>query len=480
MSRRMLALSVVCLSFGLPGSSIAADHEVDSSFGPNGTGWHRLYEPGNATQDQFAVAHARTADGGYVVALEFPNGGANGGTGKRIGLQRLSQNGTLVTNWGTNGRVVKDAWLTSVIDMTIDAQGRIIVIGPTPGPGGVSDFGVVRFNADGTVDTSFAGDGGAAVGFDGALNWDDWPTSVLAEADGRIVVAGSTVPAGLKSRWAVLRLNENGTIDNSFGSIDDGQGGRRGSNDAFIDGEPASGERILKIASGYYVITGTTQFSSTDWDFAARILTPSGGQWANFAGSGRFSVDIPSGSIDQLRDAVLVNPTTILLVGDANDKFAALRIVASANGMGQYTQLALDTSFVGSAIPTTPFVFVGNTSNSSSASAAIDNEGRAWIVGVESFPGTVGKGLVMRLNPNGSLDSSFANGIGYSYNSAPITGGGNSTSHYTQLSKVSIVGSQAVLLGSAADGAVTHDDFDGVITRLQSGSLELFSDGFEP
>lgn len=135
-----------------------------------------------------------------MAVAELPGGGANGNAGKRIGLFRLG------SGFGNAGRVCKDAWLTGVSAMTVDAQGRIIVVGTTPGPGGLSDFGVARFNADGSDDASLAGDGGTAFGFDdaGVVDSDDSPTSVLAEADGKIVVAGSVLYAARRavSAWS--------------------------------------------------------------------------------------------------------------------------------------------------------------------------------------------------------------------------------------------------------------------------------------
>lgn len=498
MLHRILVLAAIGLSLGLPGSAMAGDTDIDPTFAGAGiNNWLRLYEPGGGSQHEFGVAHARTADGGYVVAASVPGGAANGGTGKRIGLFRLDHNGNLVIGFGTNGRVMKDAWLTSVTDMTIDAQGRIIVIGATPGQGGLSDFGVVRFNADGSDDTSFAGDGGTAVGFDvTGVAFDDLPASVLAEADGRIVVAGSTTPQGSTSRWAVLRLDENGSIDSSFGSISNGQGGHRGSSATFVEGDPAVGQRILRIASGYYVIAGTSEYSATDRDFAAAILTPSGSEWAAYAGSRSFPIDEPgpAGPIDILSDAVLVNPTTVLLVGTASGHFAATRIVASANNMGQYADLTWDPSFVGSGLPR-PYIFVGGVSDSILASAAVDASGRSWLVGYSTAQmradmdlgaragATIGPagtplaaGFVTRLHSDGSPDLDFSGGSAFWFFHAPYTT--SDVSYQTLFSRVLFDGPQAVLLGSATYSTSSNTDFDAVITRLQSSDV-IFANGFQ-
>src|SRR5690606_37697214 len=78
--------------------------------------------------NEYGVAIAKTADGGFVVAARLEGGAA----GARIGLFRLDRVGNHVTNFGNNGKVFKDAWLSWVSDMAIDAQGRIVVLGSSP------------------------------------------------------------------------------------------------------------------------------------------------------------------------------------------------------------------------------------------------------------------------------------------------------------------------------------------------------------
>ncbi|MFC4821658.1 hypothetical protein [Dokdonella ginsengisoli] len=491
----MLLRNIVLTAlYALPSSALAADTGVDFSFAQSG--WRRMYESGGGTQDEKAVAFARTADGGYVIAAELPGGGANGGTGKRIGLFRLDRDGNYVASgFGDNGKIVKDAWLSSVTDMTIDAQGRIVVVGSTPGQGGAGDFGVVRFNANGSDDTSFAGDGGTSFGFDvTGIDTDDAPTSVLADPDGRIVVAGNVHYSIGEQRFGVVRFNADGTQDSTFGNIGDGHGGFLGTEDEFADGRDAYASRILRIAGGYYVVAGTSVYSSTDTDFAARILTPSGGPWSGFVGSATFPVDEPGpgGSLyDTLADAVLADPTTIVLVGSASGRFAAMRIKAGTeNGSSQYTTLASDPTFVGHAATAgCNDCYVGSTAGSAGQSAAIRSDGRIVMVGdtssfgvgpaslddVESPAGNsfTHAGLVTRLNADGTPDSGF--GIGGSVLIVAPSNG--SQAYHTQFKQVRFDGSQPVILGSAVDSISSVTDFDGVITRLQSELI--FADGFD-
>lgn len=491
MLSRAILLTALC---ALPSVVRAADVDVDFSFAQSG--WRRLYESGGGTQDEKAVAFARSADGGYVVATELPGGGAAGGTGKRIGLFRLDRDGNYVSaGFGTGGKVVKDAWLTSVTDMTLDPQGRIIVVGATPGAGGLRDFGVVRFNPDGSDDTGFAGDGGTAISFDDpAATFDESPTSVLAEADGRIIVAGDSAFSGTPTRFAVVRLNADGSLDSAFGNVDDGHGGRQGTLSSFGTNSSAYAAKILRIAGGYYVVAGTSVYSSTDTDFAARILTPQGAPWIDTVGSATFPIDEPgpgSSLYDTLEDAVLVDPTTILLVGSSSGKFAATRIKAGTeDGSSQYTTLATDPAFVGyHTAANCNRCYVGSTAGSSGRSAAIRSDGRILLAGdtssfgvgtalldaVENPAGNTftHAGLVTRLNPDGTPDGGF--GINGSFLLvAPSSG---SQAYHTEFTQVRFDGSQPVILGSAVDSLSSVTDFDGVLTRLKSDLI--FADGFD-
>ncbi|HEY6942352.1 hypothetical protein [Dokdonella sp.] len=485
-------------------SARAADSTVDPTFGVDG--WKRLYQPGGGTQDERGVGFARTADGGFVVVVEVPGGAANVGTGKRIGLFRLDRNGVNI-GFGALGDVYKDAWLTSVTAMTLDAQGRIVVVGATPGQGGLPDFGVVRFNADGTDDTGFAGDGGTSFSFEqSSTGYDEAPTSVTTDPDGRIVVAGNLNFGGSDHRVGIVRFDTDGSIDSTFGDISDGFGGRRGSDATFVSGAAAYAARILRVVDGYYLMTGTSVYSSTDTDFAARILTPSGSPWAGFVGSGTFGIDEPGngGSLyDTLNDAVLVDPTTVLLFGTASGKFAATRIKISAGSTvdarpdapgaifgTQYADLALDPTFIGSAIPGRPYRYVGNTPQSDGRSAAVRSDGRILLVGgtaslsisgsstVDGMEQSAGNswariGLVTRLDADGSPDAAFGISGSYAY-AAP---GGTASSYYTTFEQVRFDGLRPVMLGSAVDNSTVVSDSDAVITRLQSDVI--FADGYE-
>ncbi|HET9047466.1 MAG TPA: hypothetical protein VFN29_00670 [Chiayiivirga sp.] len=389
LSSRLAIAMTISLCAGLSAVQ-ASDMVSDPAFG-NSDGWQRLYEPAAGTQDEGAVAQVRLAGGDYMVATELPNGGANSGAGKRIGLFRLNSDGHPVTSWGNLGFVAKDAWLTAVTGMAVDAQGRIIVVGPTPGPGGLSDYGVVRFNADGSDDSSFAGDGGTAVGADGADSTNDYPNAVLVDADGSILVTGTTDVLG-SDRAMVVSFNTSGTV------IDGWVG-------TFATGEPALGQKLLRIADGYYVVAGTSEVSPAQTRFGACLLPPGLGDADTCEGSLVLPI---SGSV---AGAALVNPDTVLLFGTGAtaDHIVATRIRASGDGQGHYDTLAVDPAFIGNGQPGYPNAYHNPLPVPTVArDAVIDAQGRSLLAGFgQRDEGPLGSGLVLRLRPDGSADTGF-------------------------------------------------------------------------
>ena len=90
---------------------------------------------------------------------------------------------------------------------TEDRGGRV----RTAASGIGSDFALARYNPDGTIDSSFDGDGIVTTDF-GALSDDD-ARALVIEPDGRIVVVGT---AG--EDIALARYMPDGKLDTTFGS----------------------------------------------------------------------------------------------------------------------------------------------------------------------------------------------------------------------------------------------------------------------
>ena len=104
--------------------------------------------------------------------------------------------------------------------VTLDAQGRIVVVGSAPHESftGGSDFAVARLESSGALDRSFDTDGLLTTDFgdqDGPTH-NDFASDVLVAPDGGVVVVGSTqFPGGADA--AVTRIAADGSLDSTFG-----------------------------------------------------------------------------------------------------------------------------------------------------------------------------------------------------------------------------------------------------------------------
>ncbi|MET0510504.1 MAG: hypothetical protein ABW135_02315 [Thermoleophilaceae bacterium] len=141
--------------------------------------------------------------------LVLPNGkillgGFSGPEGGNIQVARLNANGALDTTFGTGGKAPVDLGGDDFgLAMARQANGRILVAGRSSAAGAV----VARLRASGALDPDFDGDGRVTLPGGGSAN------AVLVQPDRRIVVVGN---ASGSAMMTVTRLNRNGSLDTTF------------------------------------------------------------------------------------------------------------------------------------------------------------------------------------------------------------------------------------------------------------------------
>jgi uncharacterized delta-60 repeat protein len=178
---------------------VLARYETDGSLDPTfgGDGRARAAFPGG----MFVRAVAIQADGRIVVV------GSSGSSVTRFALARFTTDGSLDPTFGEDGRVTTTfRRRAEAYDVAIQADGKIIAVGTS---GRRQKFALVRYNADGSLDVGFGGDGKVLT--DVAVG-DDSGTSIVIQADGRIVAAGTS-----GCDFAVARYNDDGSLDTTFG-----------------------------------------------------------------------------------------------------------------------------------------------------------------------------------------------------------------------------------------------------------------------
>lgn len=174
---------------------------LDGSFGKSGIAVANI--PTNILSSATGVAvqvDGRIVAGGTMYLLS----GANAFIG--LGLVRFNENGSLDTSFGSGGVATALPFQSSRCGggpMLLQPDGKILLSGACTKVSGLSFTNfptIVRFNNNGTVDPTF-GSGGAAV-------LAESPSAMALQVDGKIVVTGA---------GGVSRYNPNGTIDSSFG-----------------------------------------------------------------------------------------------------------------------------------------------------------------------------------------------------------------------------------------------------------------------
>ena len=116
------------------------------------------------------------------------------------------------TAWGNRGWVYGYARSR----LAIQPDGKLVVAGTTGTPGTNADFGVSRYNTNGTLDSTFGSGGQVAIDTTGPS---DRPDAVVVQPDGKIVVAGFGTPSVAQlGTMVVVRLTSNGSMDAGFGT----------------------------------------------------------------------------------------------------------------------------------------------------------------------------------------------------------------------------------------------------------------------
>lgn len=142
-------------------------------------------------------------------------GDARMGVDRDFALARFNTDGTLDTSFGNGGKVTTDfaGFDDTALATVLQSDGKILVAGSSKTAFG-SDFALVRYTSNGTLDTSFGNGGKVTTDFAG---FDDGVTGLHVQPDGKIVVTG-TAQNGSNSDFGIVRYNSNGTVDSSFGT----------------------------------------------------------------------------------------------------------------------------------------------------------------------------------------------------------------------------------------------------------------------
>jgi uncharacterized delta-60 repeat protein len=133
-----------------------------------------------------------------------------GGSARAVVLARYAADGSLDATFGTGGTVIDPTVpMTFVRGLSVLPDSKIVVVGTS-----FNDFALARYNADGTLDTTFGSGGLVTTDFGGT---NDSGEAIAIASDGKIVLSGwSLMPSTVT--FALARYNTDGTLDTTFGS----------------------------------------------------------------------------------------------------------------------------------------------------------------------------------------------------------------------------------------------------------------------
>ena len=245
----LLAFASALLSAFAP-ATIAAPGDLDATFG---TGGKVITPIGSGTDKVNSVALQN--DGKIVVAGYSFNGSNND-----FALVRYHPNGTLdTTGFGSGGKVTTTFGSDNDQGngVAVQKDGKIVVAGTSSDNSGKSNFALVRYNSNGTLDATGFGSGGKVTTAIGPSL--DRGNGVALQSDGKIVVAGYAGQSP-NSDFAVVRYNKDGSLETGFGS-----GGKVTT--AFGGGGADQGQSVAVQSDGKIVVAGYS-FNGSNDDFA--------------------------------------------------------------------------------------------------------------------------------------------------------------------------------------------------------------------
>lgn len=192
------------------------------SFGPEGVALARYDSIGHLDLTFGVEGIARTNTSAIMYSFKRQSDGkfiAGGRTSTtNFGIMRFDSTGFSDPTFGVNGSV-QTSFPTSFVpqgirSVDLQSDGKIVVTGFGSGSGpGTGGIATVRYLPNGTLDPTFSGDGISIENFSGTHSEG---YDVKVQYDGKIIVAGSFLTS-TNYALGILRLNSDGTIDNTFG-----------------------------------------------------------------------------------------------------------------------------------------------------------------------------------------------------------------------------------------------------------------------
>ncbi len=279
-------------------------------------------------------------------------------------LSRLNGDGS-PDNTGEAGRTGPDG---RVRETSVQPDGRLLIVGDFASVNGVARGGLARLLPDGALDDSFL------QGWAGANRG---AYTLALQSDGKVVIGGDLDTFNGIARKGIARVNADGALDESFAPI--------------LGGKARAVYSLALQSDGKILIGGSfTSINGLARTNLAR-LNPDGSSDSSFVGS------VSGGSSDGV-EVLVLQPDGRIVIGGF---FSVVNGVSRNRIARLHSDGSLDTSFLNGLSGGDQVVWA----------IAVQSDGKVVVGGgFESFNGVARKYLA-RLNVNGSLDPTFLAGL---------------------------------------------------------------------
>jgi len=428
-------IMLICLI--VPHLAQGAAGDLDSTFGAGGQVTTDLKR-----STDLASAVAIQADGKLVVVGQtYQN---NDFSAEDFVVARYNPDGTLDRTFGSRGRVKTDFPGLAAVpsSVVIQPDGKIVVAGGAfPLFTFAGDFKIVRYNRNGSLDTSFGNRGIVTTIFPAG----SYAFDVALQADGKIVAAGTHFvdfnPGDMSDTdFALARYNPDGTPDATFGA-----GGQVTTD--FV-GKEDDAFAVLIQPDGKIIAVGSANDPVNFYDFAAVRYLSNGTIDTNFGVAGKVSTDFRGGGFDRVHSAALQTDGSIVAAGFAitvsggSENFA----VARYNSSG-----VLDTTFSGDGKAQIDF----GSCCQSAYEVLLQSDGKIVTVGFPDSESSDSDFVVARLDSAGALDNTFGTGGKVRTSFGNLNGGALGAALQSD-GKIVAVGFQATFTDTRVDFALAR------------------------
>ncbi|MFT3892412.1 MAG: choice-of-anchor Q domain-containing protein [Anaerolineales bacterium] len=318
-------------------------------------------------------------DGKIVIA------GRSGGYGdvSNSFLARYNADGSLDTSFGNNGIVVMDfaGGDDGIAALAIQSDQKILATGYASTVGGSVELAVARYNTDGTLDAGFGLDGKVITVIG---NEDDYASDIVIQPDNRIVVVGGKNIGTANEDIALVRYHPDGSLDATFGL-----GG------IVVYGSDNNGEigASVDIQQDGKLVVGGYHHNATTLDLALSRFNTDGSPDASFGSDGMVITNFVPGTGFEIGGLVALQPDGKILLAGAHQEGHFLLARYLSNG-------SLDVSFGTNGLVLTPVMRGADMIRG----IALQVNGKIVLAGYSGFDSDFG---IARYNSNGSRDGEF-------------------------------------------------------------------------